>query len=78
MRDRFSKTPKMNCRNWECGVIVPVQPLEGIDRTQPSTSLLGSSETRDLKVFESRIPVPIEYPGEVLGVRKPWFMSYEE
>ena len=70
--DRPSKTPKLNLRNWECGVIIPIQP---VDRAHSI-----SQRMRDLKVFESRIPIPIEYPEEILefGGRRPWFMSYED
>ena len=70
--DRPSKTPKLNLRNWECGVIISVQPIH-----RAHSKL---QRARDLKVFESNIPIPMEYPGEALGVggRRPWFLSYED
>ena len=54
--DQASKQPKMTCRNWECGVIVPGS----------RAGHGGSAE---------RVPVPMVYPGERYGPRRPWFNS---
>ncbi|KAK4692668.1 tyrosyl-DNA phosphodiesterase 1, partial [Lecanoromycetidae sp. Uapishka_2] len=62
-KDRTTKAPKLNCRNWECGVIVPV-PYED-----------GSNQLGNLKEFKGSIPVPMQYPGEPYGNRKPWYHS---
>ena len=58
--DRSTKRPKLNCRNWECGVIVPV-------------SRVGGSKG-GLKMFDGTVPVPMQIPAPELNEdRKPWF-----
>ncbi|KAL8967224.1 MAG: hypothetical protein Q9197_005542, partial [Variospora fuerteventurae] len=42
VKDRASKLPKLNCRNWECGVVVPLRPRAG-GTTTTSTSSSSSS-----------------------------------
>ncbi|PWY82965.1 phospholipase D/nuclease [Aspergillus heteromorphus CBS 117.55] len=42
IQDRKTKTPKLNCRNWECGVIVPV--IEKIAPTRPDNDLAEKKE----------------------------------
>ncbi|CAD6568535.1 MAG: hypothetical protein ASARMPRED_001852 [Alectoria sarmentosa] len=62
-KDRATKEPKLNCRNWECGVLVPVRP-----------NISGSGEG-DLKEFEGIVPVPMQVPGEEYGDKKPWYFT---
>lgn len=64
-KERATKMPKLNCRNWECGVIIPDHG-EGKE-----TSRGGLSE------FERIVPVPMQYPGEAYGDKGPWFYSEE-
>ncbi|BCR88975.1 uncharacterized protein ACHE_50173S [Aspergillus chevalieri] len=63
------KPPKLNCRNWECGVIVPVSENE----KRPD----GDRECgRMLDVFRSTVPVPMSVPGKKYegdGRLKPWY-----
>ena len=54
---------KLNCRNWECGVVVPVRTDE--DRA----GKVG------LSAFERTVPVPMMYPGEPYGSCKPWYYT---
>lgn len=72
VKDKATKEMKLNCRNWECGVVVPVllkQQREGGDQGVPAQADLG----KGLKVFEGRVPVPMVWPGQEYGSRKPWF-----
>ena len=64
-KDRATKLPKINCRNWECGVLLPVR--DAGKRNAHS----------DLSDFEKIVPVPMKYPGESYGDRKPWYYSEE-
>ena len=66
---RGSKEPKLNCRNWECGVVLPVE-----ENGFPPTAASGSS-SRNLDVFKGTIPVPMQYPGTELGHHPPWFYA---
>lgn len=58
VREKASGQPKLTCRNWECGVVVPVvreDSAEGNDR-----------QVRDddrLATFEGCVPVPMHTPG---------------
>ncbi|KAJ8130215.1 hypothetical protein O1611_g3414 [Lasiodiplodia mahajangana] len=61
VKDRASGQPKLNCRNWECGVLIPME-----DKTVAS----------GLGAFEKKIPVPMVIPGEPYGKansKRPWF-----
>ncbi|RPA83829.1 phospholipase D/nuclease [Ascobolus immersus RN42] len=78
--DRSTKQPKLNVRNWECGVVIPVKEKDRrlVERNGPS----------DMSVFQEHrflydlpntnikpvyIPVPMVYPSEVNN--NPWFFG---
>ncbi|KAF3059935.1 Tyrosyl-DNA phosphodiesterase 1 [Daldinia childiae] len=65
-KERGTSNPKLTCRNWECGVIVPISPQD------PSENGSRPSSVSD---FNSTIPVPMNIPGEAYGDIKskpPW------
>ncbi|KAI1638816.1 tyrosyl-DNA phosphodiesterase-domain-containing protein [Biscogniauxia mediterranea] len=67
VKDKATGLPKLNCRNWECGVIIPV----------PADSTAGKSHHADLTAFQSSVPVPMEFPGEAYGAsasKRPWLL----
>lgn len=66
-KDKVSKAPKLNCRNWECGVLLP---LKRADK--------GAGSVSGLAVFEGTVPVPMMYPGEEYGIKEPWFQGEEK
>jgi len=77
IKDGVSKAPKLNCRNWECGVVIPMRSLQpgshdGSD-AQIIQPLQSTDQQRSLQEFEGLIPVPMQYPGEEYGTRRPWF-----
>jgi hypothetical protein len=51
----------MNCRNWECGVVVPVPVKE--------------QSISNMQIFEGVVPVPMVTPGEEYGQKRPWFFE---
>ncbi|KAI1115026.1 tyrosyl-DNA phosphodiesterase-domain-containing protein [Nemania sp. NC0429] len=62
VKDRASGQPKLNCRNWECGVLIPVGDEEAVNA--------------GLGAFEKKVPVPMVVPGEAYGKtgnKQPWF-----
>ncbi|KAH8821585.1 tyrosyl-DNA phosphodiesterase domain protein [Xylogone sp. PMI_703] len=71
VKDRATKEPKLNCRNWECGVIIPI----------PSTSTFENKTVgytdNGMEIFNTQVPVPMILPGEPYGKRRPWFYSGE-
>ncbi|PYH48209.1 uncharacterized protein BP01DRAFT_354054 [Aspergillus saccharolyticus JOP 1030-1] len=89
--DRSTKQPKLNCRNWECGVIVPVleERGQGVSETAgcsvPSsitaTTAGGPAEDNDqaggsMGLFDGVVPVPMRVPGRRYeGSLRPWFNS---
>lgn len=68
-----SKSPKLNCRNWECGVVIPLRRLTSNDGEDPRLEKVMDGTV--LAPFERAVPVPMQYPGEEYGDRKPWFYS---
>ena len=83
VKDRSSKTPKLNCRNWECGVIVPLRRMM-VDHSTVSKSggdgILeeGGKAMKEegLREFENVMPVPMMCPGREYGDGDtPWFFT---
>lgn len=81
-QDRTTKEPKLNCRNWECGVVIPVvdrspATVEQGKDSQPSLGLSADSHTGAVDIediFQGTIPVPMQVPGRVYGAGvRPWF-----
>ncbi|KAI0022074.1 tyrosyl-DNA phosphodiesterase-domain-containing protein [Xylariomycetidae sp. FL0641] len=65
VKDKTTGKPKLNCRNWECGVLVPASTRETAEHA-PRTSLSG---------FGKSVPVPMVVPSENYGAnesKKPW------
>ena len=69
VRDQRTKAPKLTCRNWECGVLIPVH----LNDAQPELGIPDSVCNMD--VFRAHVPVPMVYPGEMYGTRKPWYFT---
>ncbi|RAH41165.1 uncharacterized protein BO95DRAFT_447248 [Aspergillus brunneoviolaceus CBS 621.78] len=89
--DRTTKQPKLNCRNWECGVVVPVfenrNKSGAVNSTSTSTTNSASSSQTQTQnddgtggglvgLFAGTVPVPMRVPGRYYeSGRKPWFFS---
>ncbi|KAI1610423.1 tyrosyl-DNA phosphodiesterase-domain-containing protein [Exophiala viscosa] len=69
VQDKITKQPKLNCRNWECGVLIP-SPAEA-DSRQNIPGIHVSGVMR-LAGFQDVVPVPMRFPGESLVAKKPW------
>ncbi|KAI9826233.1 MAG: hypothetical protein M1819_007400 [Sarea resinae] len=69
VKDRATKSPKLNCRNWECGVIIPIPEV---------SERLGQDETPSMDIFNGHVPMPLNFPGKPYGARKPWFYTESE
>lgn len=80
VQDRIRKEPKLNCRNWECGVLVPITE-------SPSASTSDEEEKKDesnsvaegdiVQIFSSMVPVPMRVPAPSLGRElKPWYGAW--
>ncbi|KAK5223572.1 hypothetical protein LTR72_004958 [Exophiala xenobiotica] len=75
VQDKSTRRPKLNCRNWECGVVIPVATTTTDGEVVDNKGKHGSGVTRtDLAVFEKIVPIPMKFPGESLVEkgRKPW------
>ncbi|GJN68257.1 hypothetical protein PLIIFM63780_001562 [Purpureocillium lilacinum] len=69
VKDRKSGKPKVNIRNWECGVVIPVQGPGNLEARK------GGSAA-DLSIFKDAVPVPMQVPGRVYGPGdEPWFFD---
>ncbi|KAL6818914.1 phospholipase D/nuclease [Trichoderma sp. SZMC 28013] len=63
-RDKSTGGIKMNCRNWECGVIIPVPESKSVDKTRASG---------DMAMFAGTVPVPMQVPGPAYASNdQPW------
>ena len=73
--DRTTKSPKINLRNWECGVVIPLSPLTAFGGQTLSGDMPPESWPVEMKHFERVVPVPMKYPGEPMAqnAKAPWF-----
>ncbi|KDB21357.1 hypothetical protein H109_06706 [Trichophyton interdigitale MR816] len=80
--DRKTKQAKLNCRNWESGVVVPVGRVEedGTERGASAEAAAGGAaaeaetEAELSRVFRAAVPVPMQEPGrEYAEDEQPWF-----
>ncbi|PCG90549.1 Tyrosyl-DNA phosphodiesterase [Penicillium occitanis (nom. inval.)] len=78
VHDRVRKEPKLNCRNWECGVLVPIT-----ESSQSSSSDEAKKEDKSgaegdiVQIFGSTVPVPMRVPAPSLGPGlKPWYGAW--
>lgn len=78
---------KLNCRNWECGVILPIRtagarrlPLPP-DEKEGGPAAAGVQQQVHglglLDVFDGWVPIPMQYPAAAMieDHRKPWFYA---
>ncbi|OAP57545.1 hypothetical protein AYL99_08283 [Fonsecaea erecta] len=71
VQDRTTKKPRLNCRNWECGVIIPVPAMKG---NSDSFSVMDRGSA-GLALFNHIVPVPMRLPSENLENQRPWTFS---
>ncbi|KAL7932010.1 phospholipase D/nuclease [Trichoderma chlorosporum] len=65
-RDKSTGGIKMNCRNWECGVIISVPESKTFDKTPAASA--------DMAMFAGTVPVPMQVPGPAYASNdQPWF-----
>jgi len=71
VNDSKRKENKLVCRNWECGVLIPVAGgVLGDDETS-AQSLERDVDIR--KLFDSVIDIPFDIPSNEYGTKKPWY-----
>ncbi|CAP86556.1 hypothetical protein E8E15_007437 [Penicillium rubens] len=78
VKDPKTKSLKMNCRNWECGVIVPIinEKKTGEKGKGPETHGAVTSAPLPVGVFNDTVPVPMRVPAAPLSEhRKPFFFG---
>ncbi|GME48188.1 Phospholipase d nuclease [Neofusicoccum parvum] len=68
-KDRATQALKVTCRNYECGVIVPV----------PAEKMNGGveDEAPGYEVFDGTVEIPLEMPGDEYSDKSPWYMGQE-
>nr|OQO17799.1 hypothetical protein B0A51_14875 [Rachicladosporium sp. CCFEE 5018] len=66
--DKKAKEWKVTCRNWECGVLIPV--LTGKEANWDSTNDLA-----DMSVFDGVVKPPFMIPGVEYDGREPWYFQ---
>ncbi|KAJ5147845.1 hypothetical protein N7526_001197, partial [Penicillium atrosanguineum] len=76
VKDRTTKEARLNCRNWECGVIVPItNPYEGIPQPKISSELSvqeqfaaidqdGQEKKFPISEINAFVPVPMKVPAK--------------
>lgn len=64
--DRKEKKWKLNCKNWECGVLLPVS-------TEGASTEVGKDGVVDMEVFKDVVEPPFMYPGIEYDDREPWY-----
>lgn len=78
VKDTKTKQLKISCRNWECGVIVPIinEKKTGEKDKGPETHGTAPSASLPVEIFTDTVPVPIKVPAVPLSEhRKPFFFG---
>lgn len=75
--DRSSKAPKLNLRNWECGVIIPIPSHQASDGRSLGAGTQSITYPISMSKIEKLVPVPMEHPGEPMNQKIPWFFMDE-
>ncbi|KAJ5521244.1 hypothetical protein N7527_005359 [Penicillium freii] len=78
VKDPKTKQLKMNCRNWECGIIVPVISEKKTEEKDKGPETHGSAPSAPLpvEVFRDTVPVPMRVPAAPLSEnRRPFFFG---
>lgn len=68
----------MNCRNWECGVIVPIISEKETEKKDkgPETHGTAPSAPLPVEVFNDTVPIPMRVPAVPLSeTRRPFFFG---
>jgi Tyrosyl-DNA phosphodiesterase len=74
-KDRQRNEYKMVCRNWECGVLVPVKRSANQTSSNGAGSERQPDERKDLRqLFQPLWDIPFEIPGQPHR-RDPWFFE---
>lgn len=83
VQDRSTKEPKLNCRNWECGVVIPIiqqgtkvegRSLGNVSKEKSSDERKNEKEFDFAPLFDAKVPVPMKLPGRPYGPEmKPWY-----
>jgi len=84
--DKKAKAWKINCRNWECGVLLPIiagtiEQVKGIKFPSDEEETGNAVETRSgeklvsMKVFDDLLPAPFVYPGAFYNGKEPWYFQ---
>jgi hypothetical protein len=66
--DRKEKKWKLNCKNWECGVLLPVS-------TEGASTEAGKDGVVNMEVFKDTVEPPFMYPGIEYEDREPWYFQ---
>lgn len=70
-KDRQLGLPKLTCRNWECGVVIPMKKAVSISKRMDGSSD-QNSDIRGISMSDGIIPVPMQLAGMRYRGRNPW------
>ena len=78
-KDRSLKVPKLNCRNWECGVLIPARHLDAENYGEQEKLVGDSKFSASVETAFDRIfPVPMLFPGAEYRSKEPWYYSEDQ
>jgi hypothetical protein len=81
-KNKSTNQIKLNCRNWECGVVIPANKSL-VGQTQNTSTLadvLEGATTQDVNlnissIFDRVAPLPMHFPSVEYGSGSPWFFQ---
>ncbi|KAL8718487.1 MAG: hypothetical protein Q9181_008193 [Wetmoreana brouardii] len=73
--DKGTKGVKLNCRNWECGVVVPLRRARAMGLYEVSESHGRGKGKEGLGMLDGVLTIPMQYEDVDVEYRgkKPWF-----
>ncbi len=76
VQDKATKRSRLGVRNWEIGIVTPVEPTwGGFGFSDNKNQDLEGSQ--DIAAFSTAVPLPVKLPADEydLSSRKPWFFN---
>lgn len=72
--NKTTKVSKLTCRNWECGVLVPVARRTDTPVADETADVSKGDNKLD-EVFAGTVPVPMVWPGASMSGKRPWYFA---
>lgn len=72
--NKTTKVSKLTCRNWECGVLIPVARNKDLPAANEKADDSKGDDSLD-EIFAGTVPVPMVWPSVSMSGKQPWYFA---